>query len=45
VYVDGELKVTLKGDAIVAEFITMLEKYVAARFGQGAVEREPSAVR
>jgi (E)-4-hydroxy-3-methylbut-2-enyl-diphosphate synthase len=36
VYVDGQLKVTLKGDAIVAEFLQLLEEYVAARFGAGA---------
>jgi (E)-4-hydroxy-3-methylbut-2-enyl-diphosphate synthase len=35
VYVDGQLKVTLKGDAIVAEFLAILEDYVAARFGTG----------
>jgi (E)-4-hydroxy-3-methylbut-2-enyl-diphosphate synthase len=32
VYVDGALKVTLKGDAIVAEFLKILDDYVAARF-------------
>jgi len=36
VYVDGQLKITLKGDAIVAEFLRILEDYVAARFGAGA---------
>jgi (E)-4-hydroxy-3-methylbut-2-enyl-diphosphate synthase len=35
VYVDGRLRVTLKGDAIVAEFLTILEDYVAARYGRG----------
>ena len=34
VYVDGKLKVTLKGDAIVAEFLEILEAYVEARFAQ-----------
>jgi (E)-4-hydroxy-3-methylbut-2-enyl-diphosphate synthase len=33
VYVDGRLMVTLKGDNIVAEFLTILEEYVAARYG------------
>ena len=33
VYVDGALKVTLKGDAIVADFLTILEEYVARRYG------------
>ena len=35
VYVDGKLTVTLKGDAIVTEFLQILEEYVAARFGAG----------
>jgi (E)-4-hydroxy-3-methylbut-2-enyl-diphosphate synthase len=35
VYVDGQLKITLKGDAIVAEFLRILEDYVANRFGAG----------
>jgi len=35
VYVDGKLTVTLKGDAIVSEFLQILEEYVAARFGAG----------
>jgi len=33
VYVDGALRVTLKGDGIVAEFLEILEEYVAGRFG------------
>ena len=32
VYVDGELHVTLKGDAIVPEFLAILEQYVARRY-------------
>jgi (E)-4-hydroxy-3-methylbut-2-enyl-diphosphate synthase len=32
VYVDGKLVTTLKGDAIVAEFITMLNEYVERRY-------------
>jgi len=32
VYVDGKLRVTLKGDGIVAEFLGILEEYVARRF-------------
>jgi|SRR5690348_3399999 len=35
VYVDGKLKLTLKGDAIVSEFLQILEQYVDARFGGG----------
>src|SRR3989475_1980978 len=36
VYVDGKLKLTLKGDAIVADFLKILEEYVEARFGQAS---------
>jgi (E)-4-hydroxy-3-methylbut-2-enyl-diphosphate synthase len=36
VYVDGALKVTLKGDTIVADFLRILDDYVAARFGGGS---------
>ena len=33
VYVDGALKVTLKGDTIVADFLRILADYVEARYG------------
>jgi (E)-4-hydroxy-3-methylbut-2-enyl-diphosphate synthase len=33
VYVDGRLLVTLKGDAIVSEFLGILNDYVASRYG------------
>jgi (E)-4-hydroxy-3-methylbut-2-enyl-diphosphate synthase len=33
VYVDGRLLVTLRGDEIVSEFLTILEDYVASRYG------------
>ena len=33
VYVDGKLKVTLKGDSIVADFLNILEEYVETRYG------------
>ena len=36
VYVDGEHHSTLRGDAIVAEFIGILESYVVRRFGSEA---------
>ncbi|HET7600448.1 MAG TPA: flavodoxin-dependent (E)-4-hydroxy-3-methylbut-2-enyl-diphosphate synthase [Gemmatimonadales bacterium] len=44
VYVDGRLLTTLKGDAIVAEFLAILDDYVATRYGAadaaaGAAER------
>ena len=34
VYVDGKLSTTLRGDAIVAEFRAILDKYVARRYGK-----------
>ncbi len=37
VYVDGELRTTLRGDSIVAEFLVILEEYVAARYGSSGV--------
>jgi len=39
VYVDGTLRVTLKGDTIVAEFLEILEEYVEARYGAAAPSR------
>jgi (E)-4-hydroxy-3-methylbut-2-enyl-diphosphate synthase len=36
VFVDGRLAVTLKGDAIVPEFLQILEQYVASRYAAGA---------
>jgi (E)-4-hydroxy-3-methylbut-2-enyl-diphosphate synthase len=36
VYVDGRLLTTLKGDAIVAEFIVILDEYVNARYAARA---------
>ena len=33
VYVDGKLLTTLKGDAIVAEFLVILDNYVKTRYG------------
>jgi len=35
VYVDGKLMTTLKGDRIVAEFLVILEEYVAGRYAVG----------
>lgn len=40
VYVDGKLAVTLRGDAIVPEFLQILEQYVARRYPS----REPVAI-
>ena len=41
VYVDGKLSTTLRGDAIVAEFRSILDSYVAQRYG--VLEPEPVA--
>jgi (E)-4-hydroxy-3-methylbut-2-enyl-diphosphate synthase len=38
VFVDGKLRTTLKGEAIVPEFIGILNDYVAARYGSGAAQ-------
>jgi (E)-4-hydroxy-3-methylbut-2-enyl-diphosphate synthase len=38
VFVDGKLDRTLRGDAIVAEFIALLEDYVDRSYGRAAVE-------
>jgi (E)-4-hydroxy-3-methylbut-2-enyl-diphosphate synthase len=35
VYVDGRLLVTLRGTEIVSEFLTILDDYVASRYGAG----------
>ncbi len=45
VYVDGRLKVTLKGDGIVADFLKILEEYVESRFaplGDATAQRHRS---
>jgi (E)-4-hydroxy-3-methylbut-2-enyl-diphosphate synthase len=36
VYVDGRLFTTLKGDGLVADFLRILDDYVASRYGAGA---------
>jgi (E)-4-hydroxy-3-methylbut-2-enyl-diphosphate synthase len=36
VYVDGRLYTTLRGDTLVAEFLAILDSYVAQRYGSGA---------
>jgi (E)-4-hydroxy-3-methylbut-2-enyl-diphosphate synthase len=36
VYVDGKLKVTLRGETIARDFARLLDDYVAARFGSAA---------
>ena len=37
--------VTLRGDAIVPEFLAILEEYVATRYGLGRRLRPPEAAR
>jgi (E)-4-hydroxy-3-methylbut-2-enyl-diphosphate synthase len=44
VYVDGQLKVTLKGDGIVADFLKILEEYVENRFGKGSGDGAPQGI-
>ena len=39
VYVDGHVRVTLKGETIVADFLKILEEYVESRYGTGAPVR------
>ncbi|MCC6539046.1 MAG: flavodoxin-dependent (E)-4-hydroxy-3-methylbut-2-enyl-diphosphate synthase [Bryobacterales bacterium] len=43
VYVDGKLKCTLRGDRIVAEFIELLNEYVAGRYGAAAPPQPEAA--
>src|SRR5437588_2759479 len=38
VYVDGKLVKTLRGDGIVAEFIGMVDQYVASHYAQAALQ-------
>jgi (E)-4-hydroxy-3-methylbut-2-enyl-diphosphate synthase len=45
VYVDGRLAVTLKGDTIVADFLRILEEYIAARFAGAAPAEARSAAQ
>jgi (E)-4-hydroxy-3-methylbut-2-enyl-diphosphate synthase len=41
VYVDGKLKVTLKGDSIAADFARLLDEYVERRYGASRPEAAP----
>jgi len=41
VYVDGRLRVTLKGETIVTDFLKILEDYIEARYGAGAAAAAP----
>ncbi len=42
VYVDGQLKVTLRGDSIAADFAKLLDEYVERRYGATASETRSS---
>ena len=44
VYVDGERAVTLKGDNMAAEFLALVENYVAANYGEGGAKRRAHKV-
>ncbi|WP_373741012.1 flavodoxin-dependent (E)-4-hydroxy-3-methylbut-2-enyl-diphosphate synthase [Neisseria sp.] len=44
VYVDGERKVTLKGDNMAAEFLAIVEDYVKTNYGEGGKKRSQSRV-
>jgi (E)-4-hydroxy-3-methylbut-2-enyl-diphosphate synthase len=44
VFVDGRLMVTLKGDAIVSEFLAILEEYVETRYGGRAGKQSGDAL-
>src|SRR6202041_1137797 len=45
VYVDGRLFTTLKGDRIVAEFITILDEYVDSHYAARETQKEEVAAR
>ena len=40
VYVDGERKVTLKGDNMAAEFLSIVREYVEVNYGEGGKKRD-----
>lgn len=44
VYVDGERKVTLKGDNIVAEFLEIVEEYVKVNYCEGGAKRNQNRI-
>lgn len=45
VYVDGERAVTLKGDNMAAEFLQIVENYVAENYGEGGKKRLGQAAK
>ena len=44
VYVDGERKVTLKGDNIAAEFLEIVEEYVKVNYCEGVAKRNQNRI-
>ena len=44
VYVDGERKVTLKGDNIAAEFLKIVEEYVKVNYCEGGAKRNQNRI-
>lgn len=44
VYVDGERKVTLKGNNMAAEFLAIVQEYVETNYGAGGKKRKDSRV-
>ncbi|QMT41141.1 flavodoxin-dependent (E)-4-hydroxy-3-methylbut-2-enyl-diphosphate synthase [Neisseria shayeganii] len=44
VYVDGERKVTLKGDNMAAEFLAIVQEYVETHYGEGGKKRRTAKV-
>ncbi|HEZ3803382.1 TPA: flavodoxin-dependent (E)-4-hydroxy-3-methylbut-2-enyl-diphosphate synthase, partial [Neisseria meningitidis] len=44
VYVDGERKVTLKGDNIATEFLAIVEEYVKTNYGENGLKRHQGKV-
>ena len=44
VYVDGERKITLKGDNMAAEFLAIVQEYVETNYGDGGAKRSQSRV-
>ena len=44
VYVDGERKVTLKGDNMAAEFLKIVQEYVETNYGEGGRKRNTAKV-
>ncbi|WP_442947200.1 flavodoxin-dependent (E)-4-hydroxy-3-methylbut-2-enyl-diphosphate synthase [Noviherbaspirillum sp.] len=44
VFIDGEKKVTLRGERIAEEFQAIVLDYVKARYGKAAIEQQPAAL-